>query len=223
MRFLQKVLGIWFRFVFASWLVGPFLVAGTFLWSREWMYLAVLVAGVVSGQLYVARKNPALRKRRRTLGANTKRWDLAWNAFFWPLMASAPIAAGFEARGGVAPLPVWVLFLGLPLFAAGISLSAWAMATNPHFEGTVRIQEDHRVVDSGPYRLLRHPGYLALILWACATPLILRSALAIPFAVATALWIALRTALEDRMLQRELPGYREYAQRVRTRLLPEVW
>jgi protein-S-isoprenylcysteine O-methyltransferase Ste14 len=104
-----------------------------------------------------------------------------------------------------------------------MSLSAWAMATNPHFEGTVRIQEDQRVVDTGPYRLVRHPGYVALILWGLSTPLLLLSTFASACAIAVAAWIVLRTALEDRMLRAELAGYSEYDQRVRARLLPGVW
>jgi protein-S-isoprenylcysteine O-methyltransferase Ste14 len=99
------------------------------------------------------------------------------------------------------------------------------MGVNPHFEGTARIQteRDHRVVDAGPYRFVRHPGYAALCLWALATPLLLCSAWAFVAAAATTAWIALRAALEDRMLREELVGYADYTRRTRFRLAPPFW
>jgi protein-S-isoprenylcysteine O-methyltransferase Ste14 len=89
----------------------------------------------------------------------------------------------------------------------------------------VRIQREigHRVVDAGPYRRIRHPGYLGLALWALGTPFALGSRWALLPAGVTAGYIALRTALEDRFLQRDLEGYSQYAGRVRYRLLPGIW
>ena len=100
------------------------------------------------------------------------------------------------------------------------------MTANPHFEKTVRIQtdRDHRVIDSGPYRIVRHPGYAATAVGLLlATPLLLRSWWAFVPAVAGVAWLVLRTALEDRTLRRELAGYESYAARVRWRLVPGVW
>jgi len=99
------------------------------------------------------------------------------------------------------------------------------MGTNPYFEGTARIQTEvgHQVFTGGPYRHVRHPGYLGLVLWALGSPLLLLSTSSFVPAVATAVWIVVRTALEDRMLRRELPGYAEYVRRTRSRLVPGVW
>jgi protein-S-isoprenylcysteine O-methyltransferase Ste14 len=99
------------------------------------------------------------------------------------------------------------------------------MAANAYFSMVVRIQEDrgHAVVTDGPYRFVRHPGYLGSILFALATPLVLGSLWAfVPCGLGAVLFIV-RTALEDKTLQKELPGYREYAERVRYRLLPGIW
>ncbi|BDG01320.1 methyltransferase family protein [Anaeromyxobacter oryzae] len=215
----------WNVAVFAAWLVIPFLAAGTIAWASGWLHHGVLAAALLAHGAYVARRNPALRARRRAVGEGAKSWDLWWNAAFWPLMAGIAVSAGVGHRLGAAPLPAPVAAFGAILLGLALALSARAMAVNPFFEGTVRIQHDvgHHVVDSGPYARVRHPGYLGLVGWALASPLLLRSAPALPAAIAAAAWVVLRTALEDATLARELPGYAAYARRVRWRLVPGVW
>ncbi len=211
--------------VFAAWAVLPFMAAGTVRWLVGWVYFTTLLVAVALHRAYVRHKSPELFRRRRQSGVGTKTWDLAWNLLFWPLMAATPIVAGFAARKRESPMPVAAWPIGTTLLVAGFAISAWAMASNPYFEGTVRIQHDrdHRLVDSGPYCLVRHPGYLGLILWALGTPLMLLSVSALMPAGAAAGWVVLRTALEDGTLKRELAGYTEYAARTRFRLLPGVW
>jgi protein-S-isoprenylcysteine O-methyltransferase Ste14 len=121
------------------------------------------------------------------------------------------------------PLPYWAWPVGVALFATGLGVSAWAMAANPFFEGTVRLQPGQKVVDSGPYRFVRHPGYVGLILLSLAMPLLLLSVWAFVPAVIAGAWVVVRTALEDAMLRRELPGYAQYATRVGHRLVPGLW
>jgi protein-S-isoprenylcysteine O-methyltransferase Ste14 len=222
---IVRALGLWIGTVFAAWAVLPFVAAGTLAWWPGWIHLAAVTVGAAAERAFVARRSPALLRRRRRLGAGTKRWDLAWNALWWPFLAAVAVRAGFGHRSGGPSLPFATLPAGLLLLAAGFSLSAWAMASNPFFEGTVRIQREvgHHVVEAGPYRRIRHPGYLGLCLWATATPLILRSRAAVPVAVGAVAWVVLRTVLEDATLRRELPGYAEYARRVRFRLLPGLF
>ncbi len=215
----------WSLAVFAAWIAVPFLAAGTLRWWPGWAHLAALGTGLLAHRAHVAARNPALRERRQALAPGVKRWDLAWNAAFWPLLAGTAVSAGLEFRraGSTLPAPLWVA--GAILLAAGLAVSARAMASNPWFEGVVRIApgEGQRVVDAGPYRIVRHPGYAGLVLWAAATPFLLLSRAAMAGAVATAAWIVLRTALEDSALRRELPGYAGYARRVRWRLVPFLW
>lgn len=218
-----RALRAWSSAVLAAWVVAPFVVAGTLRWAAGWVHLGALAAGLALHRAWVARRNPAVLARRRALGPGTKPWDLAWNALHWPLLAAAGVAAGLEYGDGGASLPPAAWGGGLALLGAGLALSARAMAVNPFFEATVRLQPGQRVVDAGPYRRLRHPGYAGLVLWALATPLLLRSRAALPFAALDAAWIVLRTALEDATLRRELPGYADYARRVRARLVPGIW
>jgi protein-S-isoprenylcysteine O-methyltransferase Ste14 len=108
---------------------------------------------------------------------------------------------------------------------AGDAVFVWAMAVNRFFEGFVRIQKErgHRVVAAGPYRFVRHPGYVgSTVMWG-GLFLALGSPLALASAASIVAILVLRTALEDRMLQRDLEGYRDYAARVRYRLVPGLW
>lgn len=207
----------------AAWVVAPFAAAGTLRWPAGWLFVAVLASGLVLHRAYVARRNPRVLKTRQRIGEGTKAWDKAWLAAFWPLMLAVPIAAGLGVRARAAPLPAWAWPAGGAAFGAGMAVSAWAMGANAFFEGTVRIQPGQAVVEAGPYRHVRHPGYAGLALWALAMPMLLLSRRAVLPAAIAAAWVVVRTALEDAALRRELPGYREYASRVRHRLVPGIW
>lgn len=208
----------------AAWVAAPFAGAGTLAWAGGWIYLGLLASGLLAHGAFVARNAPGLRERRSRIGEGTPGWDLAWVAVFWPSMVAAPAVAGADlVRLGHPPLPIPFALAGALALAFALGLSAGAMATNPWFEGTVRLQPGQRVVDQGPYARVRHPGYAALALWALATPLLLRSRWALVPAAFTAAWVVLRTALEDAFLRRRLDGYAAYARRVRTRLVPGVW
>jgi len=136
------------------------------------------------------------------------------------------IVAGLDHRLQWSPVfPPWLILLGLILVALGYTFGVWALAENRFFSGVVRIQIDrgHMVCDSGPYRIVRHPGYAGNILALPGIVLALGSVWAlIPAAIASIIAV-IRTALEDRTLQEELPGYRDYARRVRYRLLPPIY
>lgn len=205
-------------------LAAAFGSAGTLRWPAGWTLVAALAAGLAAHGAYVRARNPALAERRAHVGPGTARWDLAWLWVFWPVVLAGPVLAGLETvrlgRGALAP--AWAV-AGVALLVAGHALSARAMAVNPHFEGTARLQPGQRVVDRGPYRIVRHPGYAGLALIVLGGSAILRSRWALAAGAAGAAWIALRTALEDRMLRAGLTGYEAYSRRVRRRLVPGVW
>ena len=122
-------------------------------------------------------------------------------------------------------VPVWLSLLSLAIVAVAFGLVFWAMRVNRFFSAVVRVQTDrgHHVVDQGPYAHLRHPGYLGMVVGAPLVATALGSWLALVPGVAYAVLMVRRVALEDRFLQRELPGYREYAERVPYRLIPGAW
>jgi protein-S-isoprenylcysteine O-methyltransferase Ste14 len=195
---------------------------------RSWLLFGASLVHFTGSTLVVARFNPELLAIRLTMRrAGSKAWDEAlMRTCNLTLMLLVPAVAGLDVgRYGWSALGVQYAVLGLAVMVASSVLLNWAMVVNPHFEPTVRIQEDrgHRVVSTGPYGLMRHPGYLSGILWAASVPLVVGSLYAfVPVLLYSALMV-LRTLLEDRTLREELEGYAEYARKVRYRLLPGVW
>jgi protein-S-isoprenylcysteine O-methyltransferase Ste14 len=140
-------------------------------------------------------------------------------------MAIPILAALDDARFHWSHLPWWGCVLGYALLITGMVGLTWAMAVNKFFEATVRIQTDrgHTVIDTGPYAVIRHPGYAAGYLIFVGMPLALGSLWALVPVILLCPLLVLRTVWEDQMLQQGLVGYKEYAQRVRFRLIPGVW
>lgn len=216
----------WLKNIIGLVLAGAILLlaSGKLNWGMAWTYLAVMVMIVIANAIAM---EPSLLVERSELQEGTKKWDVA--------------LAGFVAIGG--PLSIW-LIAGLDIrygwtqttapglqavafifFLLGSLIGTWAMASNRFFSATVRIQKDrdHQVVTTGPYRYVRHPGYVGGIIAMLMTPLALGSWVAlIPSFVVASVYV-LRTSLEDKVLQEELVGYKEYAKEIRYRLFPMIW
>ncbi len=206
-----------------------FLSVGRLDWVWGWVFLGLLAAVLISHVLILVPINPELLAERargiRQEGA--KGWD-KWVATFAAGMGTVPtwIVAALDVRfEWSASVPLALHIGGLIGSVLGWALFMWAMGANAFFSEAVRIQEErgHTVVTDGPYRYVRHPGYVGAILALLATPLLLGSLWALVPAGVAAIGYVVRTALEDGMLQEELDGYQEYAARVRYRLLPGVW
>jgi len=202
------------------------IASGRLDWVRAWVYIGVHLAGLGVNALVLIPTNPELVvERARFRGKRDLDRALAGvMALYGP--AGICIVAGLDVRFGWSPgIPLALLIAALAVMVLGSLLTTWAMASNRFFYGILRIAKDrgHTVATSGPYRYVRHPGYVGIIAFDLAMPLILGSLWALIPAGLTTCIIILRTALEDRALHEELEGYREYVQRVRYRLLPGVW
>jgi protein-S-isoprenylcysteine O-methyltransferase Ste14 len=203
-----------------------FWMAGSLNWARGWVYIGVLALGQSASILYVWRKNPILISVRSRLGKGTKKWDKALLGLFGLTYLAIAVVAALDKRYGWSSMGVWYFWIGIFFYTLSTIVLTWAMSINPYFEKTVRIQDErgHRVIDTGPYRLVRHPGYLGTIGGFLLTPpLMLGSWLAfIPALISTAILI-IRTFLEDRTLRKELSGYEDYARQVPFKLFPGIW
>lgn len=194
-------------------------------WTPGWIYVGMVAATIAVNLVCLRLWNPELIGRRAGFAKFTKNWDILWAVLFGLAMIAIFVVAVEQTRDLVARAPGAAWLLGFAIFTPGWALAIWSMVVNPFFEKAVRIQTDHghQVIDTGPYAYMRHPGYVGFSGWILSTPLLLAATWAfVPALIAVGLLVA-RTALEDRTLQEELPGYAEYATRVRFRLIPGVW
>ncbi len=204
-----------------------FLAAGRMNWIGGWAYLGLNAVTQLLSAVLLTSHQPEMLVERSGTQKGTKGWD----KFFAPAIMVVGslvliIVAGLDARFGWSASINSVLWIAALIVAfASQMFVLWAMASNAYFVLTVRIQEDreHRAVTSGPYRWVRHPGYLGSVIYTLVVPLVLGSWWTFIPAIATDVLLVIRTALEDRTLQDELSGYAEYASSVRARLIPGVW
>jgi len=204
-----------------------FLSAGRINWTEGWVYLGLNVVTQLLSAVILIPRQPEMLAERSQLKLGTKSWDRILApavAFVGPL--AMLITAGLDARFR------WSTGMSAGIWIASIALAflfqlfvLWAMVSNPFFAVTVRIQSErgHEIVHHGPYGLVRHPGYLGAVLFGLVCPLMLGSWWAFIPSLLTDSLILVRTQLEDRMLEDELPGYIEYTSAVRWRLFPGIW
>lgn len=196
-------------------------------WWMGWAFCAIYLCWSAFTALLILPNNPAMLAERARLHRDMRGWDKALIGAIAVTMTAEYVLASLDVRLGWSPqLPPAVQIAGLAVAILGYDvLLVWAMASNAFFISTVRIQTErqHTVAMGGPYRYVRHPGYLGIILFHLAVPFMLNSLWALIPACAVALVFIVRTQLEDRTLCAELDGYRDYAARVRHRLLPGVW
>jgi len=196
-------------------------------WLMGWIYAGIYACGLVVTTALMLPRSPELLAERINIHAGSKKWD----RLLAPLMATAGpgltiVTAGLDMRFGWSPHVALPVKAGASAFAVlAYGLLAWSMVTNRFFSAVVRIQTDrgHTVISSGPYRIVRHPGYTAMTACLLCTPLMLGSLWAFVPALATLIISLVRTLLEDRTLQMELAGYRDYTRRVPYLLVPGIW
>ncbi len=203
-----------------------FAPAGTLKWVEPWILLClytVVVAGVV---LWWKKHAPGLLKERMSRKKGAKSWDKAIMTAYTLVLLALLALPGLDAvRFGWSDVPLALKILGFIGYIPGMAFALWAMKENAFLSDVVRIQEDrgHTVCTTGPYRYVRHPMYSGVILVFLCFPLSLGSWYSYLPASLIVILFVVRTGLEDRTLKAELPGYSEYAERVRFRLVPGVW
>jgi len=204
-----------------------FISSGRLDWWMAWVYLGIFVVGVIVNAVILMRVNPELiAERAQGMEADTRDWDRVLASLWGVMSLVALLVAGLNMRfGWSSQIPWGVQLVALVFVVLGFGFASWALISNAFFAGPVRIQEErgHTTVSEGPYRFVRHPGYVGWIVSGVALPLMLGSVWALIPAVLAAAALVIRTALEDRTLQEELHGYTDYAQRVRYRLVPGIW
>ena len=204
-----------------------FLSAGSLVWGSAWIYLGIVTLNQALAVWVLIQSNPTLLGERARIQDDVKRWDRPLARYMalygvWFIL----IVAGLDQRfGWSSQISMWAQIMALVIIMIGSGLTIWALSANRYFSGYVRIQKErgHTVASEGPYRFVRHPGYLGAIIFYLSVPLLLGSLWAfIPVGVYVIV-VFIRTSLEDRTLQQELDGYQAYTQAVRYRLVPGIW
>ena len=205
-----------------------FVSAGHVNLRRAWVFFGVTFVYSIVGNVVLCKFNPELiAQRLKMRREGSKSWDeVLMRANNLIVILIVPVVSGLDiGRFHWSSLSIYYVAPGFVLFVISSVLINWAMIVNPFFEPTVRIQKDrgHKVITTGPYKFVRHPGYLAGMLWTLSIPLIIGSLFALVPAGIYILSTGIRASLEDRTLLKELNGYSEYAKRVQYRLFPRIW
>ena len=218
--------GVRYLLMLGAWSGLLFGAAGSLAWTRAWFCLGLWIVTVSVNIVVLLRKNPDVLATRM----GKQQFDAKFDKVLVPLLRAAslaiPIVAGLDAvRYQWSFLPLWTIGPGLALHLAGDALLLGVMIVNPYLAKEVRIQTErgHRVISTGPYAFVRHPMYTSIFFLLASLPLILGSWWVLAPAGAVGLLFVIRTAFEDRMLRETLPGYEDYAQKTRYRLVPGIW
>lgn len=199
--------------------------AGTIDWRRAWLFMTLFIVLIFVAMSWIKRDNPELIAVRQKYQKGTKGWDAIVATLTIILFATILPVAGLDERFKWAVTPDWVTLVGYALVTAGFLGTTWAQSVNRHFEATVRIQtdRDHKVIDTGPYAYIRHPGYAFAVVMSVGIALSLGSLFALIPVALMALALAGRTLGEEGELIKGLAGYPEYRTRVKWRWLPYLW
>lgn len=210
---IQRILGVILFLIGSSWIVG----------IREIIYFFVyiLFAAISGGVMY--KINPATIRERGKVNTDSPKWDKVLLTIYWAL---AYFIVYFVAGKGFIPLQMSILYwIGIILYIAAALLTLRAMIVNTFLESTSRLQTDRgqNVCKEGPYSVIRHPTYSAILIWCVSIPLIFPSRNVVWIVLMVAVVIIIRTYLEDNMLKQGLDGYGDYAKEVKYRLIPFIW
>lgn len=207
--------------------VAFFIAAGRLDIPRAWLAFGMHFSGAIAGAVLMWAFAPGLANQRASVQQGTKNWDkVVLAVYFLLVLLVIPLIAGLDiGRYHWSQLGGIYAIIGIALYLAFFLLFYWAMLINEHFEGSSRIQKDraHRVIMKGPYRFVRHPGYVAMIFASSADSFIIGSLYSLIPAIFAVIVTVIRTFLEDRMLQDELEGYSTYARKIKYRLIPGIW
>jgi len=220
-RVVQVIAGL---FLF---MVLFFLSAGRIDLPRAWFFFSLYFISLLFNMVIFLKFNPEVIRARSEMKWGEMKWrDKLFTVLYIVFLFLMFIVCGLDVgRFQLSSLRMEFLVVGVVIFVVGWVFVAWAMVENKFFETTVRIQQerDHRVVTTGPYAIVRHPGYAGMILFYGCAPFIIGSLYGLIPVTLLSFAFVFRTYFEYRLLYEELPGYKEYTKKVRYRLVPFIW
>ena len=204
-----------------------FASAGTLGWPAAWVFLVVSATLGPACGLWLAKTDPALlaERMRPTFQANQPAADKIFMLIFFLALLLWLVAIGLDRRANASDVPLLLQALGLAMYLLSIAFIMWVFRENSFAAPVVKVQaaRHQRVISSGPYAFVRHPMYSGVMLYFLGIPLLLGSWWGVALAPVFTLLFAIRARIEERALIEGLPGYADYAERVRYRLVPGLW
>ena len=199
-----------------------FIPAGTWNYPQGWLLIGILFVPMFIAGLVMMKKNPELLKKR--LNVREEQSEQRSVILFSGIMfLAAFISAGLSFRFGWLMLPFPVSIAAAALFLAAYALYAEVLRENTYLSRTIEVQEDQKVIDTGLYGIVRHPMYMVTVLLFLAMPLVLGSVISFVIMLAYIPLIVKRICNEEQVLEKGLPGYSEYMEKVKYRLIPFIW
>ncbi len=223
-----RLLGAQIVGLFVVFALALFLPAGTLAWPAGWAFLVLFFGMVIAVSLWLLKNNPGLLNERMsgTIRSDQKTWDqvgqaLAGVVFFIWLILMALDAVRFRW----SQMPGWLQIVGGVVLLSSFYLFYLTFRENSFLSPVVRVQTERgqTVVSTGPYHYVRHPMYAGFVLFLVGTSLLLGSWYGLLLGIALVLVVARRAVMEEHALREELPGYTDYIQQVKYRLIPGVW
>ena len=214
-------------FLFGAFLLGVllFLPAWTFNYWQAWVFIVVFMTSVSVIGVYLSLKDPALLERRKNIGPAAEQ-SLAQKIIITiAILADLGLLVfcALDYRYGWSPVPPYVSLLGDVLVALGLFIDLLVFKENSYGASNIKVEEDQRVISTGPYALVRHPMYAGVLVMVIGVPLALSSWWGLAIIALVVPGLAWRIIDEEKLLKKELPGYVEYVQKVRYRLVPYLW
>lgn len=199
-----------------------FLPAGTWCYWQAWLFIALLFIPMTLVGIWLLFRQPdLLAKRLNNKEKQTNQKSIV--ALSGVMFILGFVLCGLDARYAWSDIPLWLIICASVIFLLGYAIYVEVMRENAYLSRTIEVQEGQRVIDSGLYSIVRHPMYSATLLMYLAMPLILGSAWALLVFAIYPLLIIQRIRNEETLLAAELPGYTDYQQRIRYRLIPWIW
>ena len=212
------------KFISGLIMVGVliFLPAGSFAYWQGWLLMGILFVPMFIAGLVMMEKSPELLRKRLNVKEEEKEQKTVI-LLSGSMFLAAFIAAGLNFRFGWIVLPDWISYTGVAIFLAAYALYAEVLRENAYLSRTVEVQQNQKVIDTGLYGVVRHPMYMSTLLLFLSMPLVLGSVISFVITLAYIPIIAKRIENEEKVLEDGLPGYAEYKNRVKWKVVPFIW
>lgn len=219
--FTKKIIS---RFSMVPLVLGLLILipAGTLNYWQAYLYMGILIIPMIFVLLYFLKKDPVFLERR-TRAKEKEKEQIIIQIVFSLIFLSAFVISGLDKRFGWSDIPVYVVIISDMVILLGYLLIFSVFKQNSYASRIVEVEKDQRLISTGLYAIVRHPMYMGVIIMYLPTPVALGSYWGLIPMATIPLALVLRILNEEKILSKDLPGYKDYCQKTKYRLIPFVW